>query len=639
MFEATVSRNFRTGIRLLLMFALTLLPAVVCQAQPFTDDKVSIQKSSVATPATTGAATKAVLPKDQQTALDFNDRVDKKALEKYYYPIAEWTGRLILPEPQKRLPDGSVYINLTSAARPEMIGKTFRLVRMARDAYDGWLEKIRPDVKISAKAQADAKKVGNKIPLLLNGLKRVSALESLAAARPGEMDVIIPEPTIAGTLLLIEDDPIQISGSRKAMVRFEGQAAGFYRKVLHYNPKSRNFSGPAEYVRIDQRYFRKKEDTIPMTCTTGIENSAGNKEGWYIYGTRKLGMFHVEALEPRAALRVGNPAAVTGSKEIKNYLAKSAFAGLKPDLSRQVQWLPDKAAKNLWPVGSRGMLVHSFGWRKSPSENFGWRKSPSEKNNSGVILGLVTGHFAFGQAEVVKCPITGEPRWDIDYFQIYVHNPNHIVSCTQKWHAYMGNLRRGWMYTVPVSDTIARLPDNGLVKTAGKEFDMYRMLRREFEKMMAVYRTGGGTGTTAVRTDISCVQDSHAALYGTFRELEKFIKGANPAESANNANNSLKSRIEKMVKDIEANITFHGIPSGKWKAFYDKPESERYTNVFTIIFDSILSAGTIFPRNANDKMIEMLADHNLPMYNILTSQIGGRIEGLVPLAPTSPRRR
>ncbi|HAE37803.1 MAG TPA: hypothetical protein DCG57_04090, partial [Candidatus Riflebacteria bacterium] len=131
----------------------------------------------------------------------------------------------------------------------------------------------------------------------------------------------------------------------------------------------------------------------------------------------------------------------------------------------------------------------------------------------------------------------------------------------------------------------------------------------------------------------------HAALYGTFRELEKSLKSARPAESGNIDKNSLKSRIEQMVKDIEANITFHGIPSGKWKAFYDKPESQRYTNFFTIIFDSILSAGTIFPRNANDKMIEMLADHNLPMYNILTSQIGGKIEGLVPLAPSSPRRR
>ncbi|HAE40843.1 MAG TPA: hypothetical protein DCG57_19750, partial [Candidatus Riflebacteria bacterium] len=453
------------GVRLLLITILGLFLAGTCLAQPFSNDTIKIDKAGSSTPATTGSEkAKAILPKDLQTALDFNDRVDKTTLAKYYHPVAEWTGRLILPEPHKRLPDGSVYIYLTAAAKPEMVGKTFRLVRVARDAADGWIEKLRPDVKISEKALAAAKKGGNKIPTLLNGLKRVSPLESLAAARPGEMDVIIPEPAIEGTLLMIEDDPIQISGSRKALVRFEGEATGFYRKAVHYNPGSRSFNGPAEYVRIDQRYFRKKDDTIPMTCTAGIENSAGNKDGWYIYGNLRAGMFHVVALEPRAALRVGNPAAINGSREIKSNLAKSAFAGLKPDLSRQVQWLPDKAAQNLWPVGTRGMLVHSFGWRKSPAE----------KNNSGVILGLVTGHFAFGQAEVIECPITGEPRWDIDYFQIYVHNPNHIVSCTQKWHAYMGNLRRGWMYTVPVSDTVVKLPGDGMIKTAGGEFDMFR---------------------------------------------------------------------------------------------------------------------------------------------------------------------
>ncbi len=44
------------------------------------------------------------------------------------------------------------------------------------------------------------------------------------------------------------------------------------------------------------------------------------------------------------------------------------------------------------------------------------------------MLNLVTGHFAFGFAEVVKDRFTGEPRWDIEYKQVYGHNREEVVS-------------------------------------------------------------------------------------------------------------------------------------------------------------------------------------------------------------------
>ena len=166
-----------------------------------------------------------------------------------------------------------------------------------------------------------------------------------------------------------------------------------------------------------------------------------------------------------AALRIEPTTTVIGRAEIKQYLAEKEFAGLQPDVTRQTLWLSGSGSESgssdilgLWPVGTRGLLIHVFGWRKSPREG----------KNGGVILGLVTGHFAFGEAQVVKCPFTGELRWDIEYFQIYVHNPNGIISCTQKWHAYMGNLRRGWMFTVPVSDTIVQLPGQGKFEAVGR---------------------------------------------------------------------------------------------------------------------------------------------------------------------------
>ncbi|EKD83215.1 MAG: hypothetical protein ACD_39C00814G0002 [uncultured bacterium] len=70
-------------------------------AQPFSDNMIRIEKTGNSTPPATSSPekAKAILPKDLQIALDFNDRIDKSSLAKYYYSIAEWTGRLILPEP------------------------------------------------------------------------------------------------------------------------------------------------------------------------------------------------------------------------------------------------------------------------------------------------------------------------------------------------------------------------------------------------------------------------------------------------------------------------------------------------------------------------------------------------------------
>ncbi len=606
------------------LIAMLVVPAISSAATPYDDQTVS-SSQSVSSSAGKGAPTVSVDP-DRDKAAAFN-KGRKTGL--FYKPTGRWTGRLTLPGPEQRLPDGSVFIRLSSAPDSSLINKTFRLVRIVTDPADSWVETMRPDVQIDEKKMAAALKKGDRIPVKLNGLKRVSVLESLAAARPGEMEVVIPDPSVQGDRLLIDEDPIQISGSRKALVQFVGPAMGRYRKVRHYNQASGAFDGEEEYVSIPSKYFRKADDVIPMTCTDGIENSESNTDGWFLYGFHASGFFNVEALEPRRALSVAPDASRSGSEDIISFLAEGNLTELRPDLTRRMTWLPSSASNVTWPVGTRGLVTHLFGWRRAPNEK-----------SSGVILGLVTGHFAFGQAKVVKCPFTGEPRWDIDYFQIYVHNPNGIVSCTQKWHAYMGNLRRGWMFTVPVSDTIVVLPDQVKGEINGRPYDLYRGLRREFEKMMALYRTGSGTGLTAVRTDVSCVQDSHAALYGaikTFEQLQKPLRDGTASGQSSRAASALE-KISKLVQDIERNITFHGIPSGKWKAFFEKPEAERNANIATILWDSMLSAGTIFPRNANDKMIEMLATNQLPMWNILVCQIGGKIPGLEPLAATSPRR-
>lgn len=606
----------------LVSIVFNLFASPVFSVSPFAEEAVSVNKSENNSVAATAeiAANSGEIPE----VIALNSPENVSVCKKHFKPIGAWTGSLILPPSSKRDAEGSVFIKITSSPDSEKIGKIMRLTRKPLDELDQWVENLRPDVNINQKKAEAALKKGDAIPISLNGWKKVSSLESLAAARPGEMDVLLPEPEVSENRLVIKEDPVQISGAEMALIKFVGPARGKYRKIAHYG--SGSFDGPEEYVCIVPEYFRKQGEAVPMSSTIDIENSNSNKEGWYIYGKRDGNVFDVEAIEPRAALRVGNAAVVSGKDGIKEFVLKNALKELKPDIFRQTL-LNTNSGDNSWKVGSRALVAHVFGWRKSPAE----------KRTSGIILGLVTGHFAFGRAKIIECPFTGEPRWDIDYFQIYVHNRNKIVSCTQKWNAYMGNLRRGWLFTVPVADTMVQLPENGFTSIGDKKIDLYRVMRNEFEKMMSIYRTGAGTGLTSVRSDISCVQDSHAALWASFKRLDDLfaqIKGDL------NANAELiKTKAGQLVKDIEKNITFHGIASGKWKEFYQKPDAKRYANVFTILWDSMLSAGTIFPRNANDRIIEMFAEHNLPMYQLLVCQMGGKIKGLMPVAPTSPKRR
>jgi len=564
-------------------------------------------------------------PRLRQYLLDQNPA----ELDPYYRPIGRWAGRLILPQADQRLPNGAVPFLVTNSPDPELIGKTLILTWVSFSAESSWTTSFYTDVTISPGDIEKAEKRGARIPLALNGWKRVSVLESLAAARPHEMDVVLPEPVKrVGETLKIDAEPVQISGSHKALVRFDGPPMGHYRRVVHFNPATGSFDGPEEYVSIPPRYYRTYKDPVPMSCTESIEKSEANTtDGWYIFGSRKRSVFVVEALEPRRALLLEKDACVVGKEQIKTCLAEKQYTGLTPDLTRRAVWQPNEdesaSANDLWSVGDKGMLLHLFGWRAAEAET----------KPTGVVLGQVTGHFSFGEATVVRCPFTGEKRWDIEYYQIYAHNANWIVSGTQKWHAYMGNLKRGWMYTLPVSDTIVKRPDEQAFMFAGQTFDLFRCLQRNFEMMMAVYRTGAGRGVSSVRTDISCVQDSHAALFAAFRFYHRLMI------EHYRFTHRLSEGIKKLVEDIQRAITFHGIPSTKWQAFSHKPSGERRSNLFTVLFDSMLSAGTIFPRNGNDRMIEIMTRNDLPMWNVMVSQIAGHIPGVEPLAPTSPRRR
>ncbi|HOY67691.1 MAG TPA: hypothetical protein PLP29_12445 [Candidatus Ozemobacteraceae bacterium] len=548
-----------------------------------------------------------------------------------FKPVGEWTGRLLLPKPDQRDPSGGVPFKVENSPIPGLVGRILWVRWDTSRPWDQWFETLRFDISINPGRLAKTMKSGIHLPVALDGWKRVSALESLAGARPGEMTVLLEHPVLDGDVLRITEEPVQICGSRVALVRFERPAGDNRYRVTHFNPTAGDFSGPAETVSIPETSFTGPDTPVARSSTIGIERSRFNADGWYAYGRHENGIFIVEALEPRALMRIQADRTVSGVGPVKDYVSHEHLADLSPGLARVTELVPGR--QHAWKEGDRGLLVHLFGWRHHP------------KDKGGVVLGLVTGHFAFGLATVVRCPFTGEPRFDLEYLQCYAHNRVNIVSGRVKWHDYTGSLRRGWMYTIPVSDTIVRIPELEPYDFGGWVVQPWNGLRRQFEKMHAVYRTGAGSGISTVWPDVSCVQDSHCALYSALRTFEETIATSGRVKAWLNGAGSDKDEVKRylrlllLVRHVKKCITTFGLAQGNWREFLRNPLATRDPNAVAMVVNAALSRNSVFPRKGNDHLLHMAADIEYPMWSILACQIGGLIPELTPLAPTSPTAR
>jgi predicted Abi (CAAX) family protease len=555
-----------------------------------------------------------------------------------YKPIAEWTGRLILPLPAQREPDGSVFIEIHNSPRAELIGKIIRLRWDLSRPEDKWFEMIRTTVNFDPQRIESEKSNALILPMRLDGWPAVSALESLAGARPqDDVYVILKEPVYDGGSIYVSREPVQICGSHKGLVRFEGPAKGDIRLVRHYNPASGSFDGASESISVTPKFELVDKKRL-VTTTADIEKSPQNDEGWYIYGTPSSGGFVTKALEPRNALALTPSKTVSGGVEVKYYFAKEHFSNIAPSMVRSSmiatdtrEWMAEDANERAycdkyWPVGKTGIVVHLFGWNEAAGEK---KKL------------IVTGHFAFGIAEVVMDPFTGEKRFDIEYKQIYAHNNTAIISGSIKWHNYMGDLKRGWMYTVPVSDTIIQVPELEPYDINGWKINPILGFSRMAEMMAAVYRTGGGSGISSVRPDVSCVQDSHYVLYGSLMTFEKNIKNSRNIFEWLRGKDPLDKDVirffslDTLVSQLKDRITILGLARDDWKNNFENPIGTRNPDVEEKNIRTLLSLKSSFPRTGNDNLIFFAANRNYRMWSVLTTMCGGRVENLKPLAPNS----
>lgn len=609
---------------LIMTVMLALIACSGMAARPFSEDQIQASRS-----AKSGKSQIATADKSTGARTIVNSALEGS---RYFQPISDWSGQLIHPGIDRRDPAGGVLFKIEQSPDRSLIGKTVWLRWDTEEPWEKWFFQRRYDVEIDGERLQKAIKDGLNPPVALDSWKKVSPLESLSGARPGDMTVMLRNPVWDGEILKIVEEPVQICGKTMALVRFKEDLGNNRRIVVHYDSSSSSFSGPGDVIDIPLTYFSRNNTPVARSSTVGIEKSPLNEQGWYVYGRHREGRFIAEAIEPRAAFMLNADMTIQGRQEVKNYISRDHFDDLRPGLLRRTELLPTNAPA--WEEGDRGLLIHLFGWREHPDE-----EGPAK------MLGLVTGHFAFGMAKVVRCPLTSELRWDLEYRQIYAHNREGLVSGSMKWHAYSGSLKRGWMYTIPISDTVIRIPELDPYDFNGWEVKPWNGLNRQFEQMQSLYRVGAGSGLSTVKQDISCVQDSHAALYSALRTFEETIAKTGKVKEWLSGKGPDAEEVRRylrlllMVRDVKKNITTFGLPQSNWREFFNQPLGTRNPNMVVGLINILLSKRSIFPRKGNDNLLRMAAEKGYPMWSILTCQIGGEIPNLVPLAPTSPTAR
>ena len=567
-----------------------------------------------------------------------------------YRPHADWVGRLILPAPAEAAASGEDWVWLeveqAPAAAAHLVGRRLPLAWADQPRLRALVALLTTDIHLGAEARSLAAQ-GNVVPWRLDGRPRVGPLQSLAGARPEDdltvrlegvelgdaADLRAPLPVKPpGPLLRIATPPVQISGRWMARVRLlkalpmgPGSGSDLF-LVRHYDPDQHGYGGPEETVRIPSQ--PPNRDGRRVFSADGLLDNPIGAEGWTIYGAPAAdGIFTVQALLPQALVQLHPDRQLRGTASGLGHLARGNWsaAATRRGTFHRTALEPDGGSRP-WAIGDHALLIYAFGGIGGP----GGEPTPGY---------TVTGHFAFGEAEVIADPFGGEPRFDLRYHQIYANNPDGIVAGSQDWSAWSGDLQRGWLGLRPISDVLVR-QDPALLAA----------LRLQAEVLMARYRSGDGRGVAAVTATTSCVQDSAQALWSTVALLRRDL-GSGAYSAGGEASG------ETLGRAIEGVLVPFGIVRPDWQrngqliattlraadqaapvprqepGMAEAPAGARFQRGLSPL-DGLLSLHSILPRRGHDAFAALFLHRGSPLWILRTNQIPGANPRYEPLAPT-----
>ncbi|MDX2215917.1 MAG: hypothetical protein SFY66_21815 [Oculatellaceae cyanobacterium bins.114] len=566
-----------------------------------------------------------------------------------YRPISNWIGRLILPAKQPFQSEDFVWIEIYCAPKPyqHLVGKTLPLQWLALAKTENYVRITTRNVAFTPTTRT-GEKMGNVHPHRLNYRLLVGPLESLAGARPQD-DVIVKlrEPVVVETTdlsitgknhnyrLSIAKEPVQITGrfyGLVSVIRPIGGRFPDYFEVRHFNVRSRQFDGFREVICIPQ--VVPDRSGLARSTNHGLEMSPLNAEGWYIYGAKNdEGIFVVQAIVPRIAMQLQPDEVVLGSKGLA-YIRRHNWKRTRSDkgtvkraLLDPVATQPDEA-QHKWQEGDRAIVIHLYG-------GIGGEQGESPP------LGIVTGHFSYGIARVIREPLANELQFQIEYRQVYAQNPDGIISGAIAWENYLGDLQRGWLGNRPVSDVLIKSD----VITRDYDFDGIRLsplteFMNQLDIMMARYRVGDGTGAAIVTPAKSCVQDSNQALYVTIERLEQQI-AANPKiqdwlrDHPHHPQTTRFRQLLSLGRSLKSYLIPFGITRRDWQKNAETLAGTGLSSgLFKTLLASFITWRTMLPRRAHDEISSIMLKHGAALWIIRTNQIGGDNPKIIPYAPT-----
>ena len=599
-----------------------------------------------------------------------------------FEPVAQWSGRLIFPPIGQRRADGAVMIELHNWPKEAL--------QYNKSENDPWpsLPLLWPTAPFEPEgidvcfSDESLKYIGGRTPeearLLapwrLSGLKKVRTLEALAGARMvDDVEVRLKDPKVSiidgFPQLIIDEEPVQVAGTHYCLVRFSGKDDRGRLIGKLWSKEERGFKGTELTFTIpkDIPHVHHKDPLLQVKHTTveRIWHSPLNQYGWYAYVHFDGDECNLDGLVPRRVHELKPDELTTGVKPGRRFIESEQWDCHALDHAqrsyRSMMVSPtegenvDQVAANFSSDRGPFLVLHIFG---------SWGRGQVEEQPK-----LNTGHFAFGLANVVTCPFTGNERFQIEYKQVYGTNDQGIVSGAVDWAEYMGGIYRGWMYLRPTWDILVDFPP--LTKDyqyKGKTISPFKILCDELSHVMAAYRVGMGGGCAMVTVLNSCVQDS---TQGLFRAMESIFADESEHWAAGHRYDGLfefRQFAESDCEDEEAarwrkfrswydgasgrskrclsreffRVAPAGLPLGRvWRSDWQENLEDRSSFHRAEHRDGLLdvldaykaSRNSMMPRRAQDTHAKLLLEKGANLWVINTVQTGGIIEGQFARAP------
>jgi len=555
---------------------------------------------------------------------------------KEYLPVAEWLGRLILPDAKERSVVRGVYLEVHHAPKSEqdLVGKKVYLRWSDRSDIQAYVNQVKIRIDFS---EAAYKSINQGIihPTRLNHWRQVQALESLAGARTND-DVMVTLSSVevvreTDISLYIAREPILITGKYYALVTVTELRPNNLAVVRHYNSLSQQFDGREDVVYFPQ--VVPDRNGVLSATANHITKSPLNKTGWYIYGAKNhQGIFTVRAIAPRALFQLQPAKVIAGLQKTTNYIHSKYWQGVTQKKGKidsillNPKNLKDTELIGSYQEGDRLLVLHTYGGIGGNKQEF-------------APLGIFFGHFAFGLARVVREPLTQELRFKIGYAQVYTQNTTGIIAGSLDWTNFAGDRQFGWMGSRPITDMIVKLDVLDEYNFDGLRRFPLNALAYQLDRMMARYRTGDGTGATFVGPANSCVQDSCQALYQainmTLMEIDNNTQIKDWIKT--NPQHPQTKRLQKLValnKTIEAHL-ISWQTRADWVDPYQSLLGTRLADrPVTTIVNGLTSWRSLLPRLANDSLAQTFLSYGASLWLLQTYQVGGWDQDIEPIAPT-----